>query len=222
MKIGIFGCSYADENSSPLPEMHQKSSKPWARLLRENYNHDVTNFGKSASSVFFSYQNFLKHYHEFEKNIIIVTTTARLYLPQNQKHPHWTVNYKEAQHKVGYVIAKFYFENIFNPIEYDHYRELILEKLRTYKNTLVIDVNEALGFIAQKEYNFFQETFLNKISMMNDNRYNHLSEQANVYVADQIQKWIETNEFSLNVKDFPLPRSEDAEIYFPKDILKKI
>ena len=70
MKIGIFGDSFADE--------HLKPSKSWIECLRDNYEYnEVTSFGYGGTSLEWSYNNFLEHYHKYDRIIFIMTDHRR-------------------------------------------------------------------------------------------------------------------------------------------------
>ena len=213
MKIGIFGCSYADRDSARVPNLHSGGSKPWSQWLADKDKFDIQNYGRCASSVYFSYKNFLEYNQNFDKNIFIATTANRLYIPELE-HKHWTPHFDHLQNADGYSAVKLYFEKIFNREEHECFKKLVKNDLKNYKNTLVIDINELLMPQTVREWNFFNAHLDKKVLWQTCNRYNHLSKENNMILANKIEIWIETGKFTLSEEDFVLPQLEDVSMYF--------
>jgi hypothetical protein len=81
MKIAIYGDSYGNHWIDNLPNDTANRGSCWIELLSEN--HQVTNFSQGASSLFFSYQHFIKNHHNYDYNIFLVTQLNRLIVPRN-------------------------------------------------------------------------------------------------------------------------------------------
>jgi hypothetical protein len=78
-RVAVYGDSFADPNGHghwDHPELEQYS---WINLLGKKY--DVTNFGKASSSVYYSYNEFLSSYEEYNKIVFLVTDEFRWFTP---------------------------------------------------------------------------------------------------------------------------------------------
>ena len=70
MKLGIFGDSYADPNPNP--------DYAWSHYLTQSLQPElVTNFSRSGTSHWWSYENFLKNYSNFDTIVFCHTTEWR-------------------------------------------------------------------------------------------------------------------------------------------------
>jgi hypothetical protein len=72
MKIGVYGDSYADFHP-------QSDPYSWASYLQQMFdgNIEIFNYARTGSSVYFSYQNFLKSYYLYDLIIFLVTNPNR-------------------------------------------------------------------------------------------------------------------------------------------------
>ena len=87
IKIGIFGDSYAnaEHGHEDYPNMQYDA---WFYKLDNIY--EATSYGVSGSSNYYSYQEFLKHNHKYDKNVFLITYPGRhpsseIYLEKNTK-----------------------------------------------------------------------------------------------------------------------------------------
>lgn len=78
MKIGIFGDSFAQSNTIWSHDVCGGVGKSWSEVLSEKY--DVTNFGLSGSSTYYSYNKFILHQNKFDKVIFISSQPGRITL----------------------------------------------------------------------------------------------------------------------------------------------
>src|SRR6056300_637529 len=84
MKIAFYGDSFSDEN---------KNEKSWPVLLSKKLNASRTNYSIEASDIYFSYNNFLENYKDYDLNIFVATSLRRTswFKRKNHKHTHiWT------------------------------------------------------------------------------------------------------------------------------------
>jgi hypothetical protein len=77
MKITIFGDSFGDDTIESLIQ----SETSWIDVLREN-GHIITNFSKGGSSLYYSYERYLKYidshsYEEYDLIIFVMTGPGR-------------------------------------------------------------------------------------------------------------------------------------------------
>jgi len=77
MNLGIFADSFGK-----VRDIVKNPTKSWTVLLENNFN--VTNFAKSGSSLYYSYDLFLKYHTTFDKVIFVATVPGRLNLPANR------------------------------------------------------------------------------------------------------------------------------------------
>jgi len=86
MKIAVYGDSFAGCNLTNIPGDNLDRGKSWVEVLEQKYT--VTNFSKTASSLFYSYELFLKHNKDFDYNIFLVTEPNRLTLNMEDDNYH--------------------------------------------------------------------------------------------------------------------------------------
>lgn len=80
MKIAIFGDSFAHTE-----EFNENRS--WYESVKA-HGYDVNNFARSGSSLWYSYDQFIKHNSEYDKCIFLVTNWGRYHVPQ-MFQPFW-------------------------------------------------------------------------------------------------------------------------------------
>lgn len=73
--VGVFGDSYADPIGHGHYHFKELDEMGWPNLLKCKY--EVGLHGKTASSVYYSYQKFLEHHHKYDKIVFVVTMTTR-------------------------------------------------------------------------------------------------------------------------------------------------
>jgi hypothetical protein len=81
MKIGIFGDSFAARASPPAVE----DQTFWSDVIGKV--HDVENFAKAGTNLYWSYTLIKDNYYKFDTVILVVTGFGRLYTP-NAKNTH--------------------------------------------------------------------------------------------------------------------------------------
>ena len=81
MKIGIFGDSFAARASLFTAE----DQTFWCDII--GTKHEVENFSKAGTNLYWSYNLFKEHYRDFDTIIFVVTGFGRLYTP-NAKNTH--------------------------------------------------------------------------------------------------------------------------------------
>lgn len=70
MKIGVFGDSFAQENSACL-------DTNWHTLLAKKLNAEVNSYGKNGTSIYYTYQEFKKYNQMYDLNVVLVTDPHR-------------------------------------------------------------------------------------------------------------------------------------------------
>lgn len=81
--LGTFGDSYADPNSP-------SNSKPWMDFLAEKLDMPVENHGRSGTSIWWSYEKFLKNYQKFSHIVFTYSHFNRMnHLPAQFEGMHF-------------------------------------------------------------------------------------------------------------------------------------
>jgi hypothetical protein len=145
MKIGIFGDSFAARpGHAHLPE----DKTFWSDTIGEV--HDVENFGKAGTNLYWSYNLLKDNYHKFDTIIFVATGFGRYYIPNADHH---TVKHAFNIAQIKYLLT------LGKPNEDESYSDhdlTILKTLRDYKLYVEDDIQSAL----------FHELLLSEIKRM--------------------------------------------------------
>lgn len=205
MKIGIFGCSFADET---LPYTLDSNLQSWSSYLRV-YGYDVTNFGVKGSSVWYSYDLYCRHHNNFDLILFLETAAGRYYAENIKTHLVPTL-----QHITGnkLEVANFY-KFIFNKKYDEAMIELMIRQVKSNPKVTHIVAMDTLGKVSRLEnkiYNFRPE-----LGTEQDNRFCHLSDLNNRSLAAYIHKCISNNTpIKLDSDWHQIPTVEDRHKYF--------
>jgi hypothetical protein len=69
LKVGIFGDSYADPIRHGHDNFRELDDIGWPNLLQNNY--EVGLHAIAGSSIYYSYQEFLKHHEKYDKIVLL-------------------------------------------------------------------------------------------------------------------------------------------------------
>lgn len=226
MKIGIFGDSYAHEGSAYL--LNLNNDKSWMKILTD-CGYDITSYGMSGSSMYWSYKNYLQHRHKYDYIIFLATTINRIYVP-TAKYNHWHSNYFLSEDDVRtqeakknnadhWEALKLYFSLLFNEEEHQTYKDLMLNEIEPNPNTLCLDVEKYLIPMSSKEFSQLKKID-SSICQFKDNRFCHFSQDGNTFIANKIVHWLKSGFFNYNDQD-QYPDINETTIskiynYFPK------
>ena len=75
LKVGMFGDSYADPIRHGHDNFRELDDIGWPNLLRNKY--EVGLHALAGSSIYYSYQEFLKHHEKYDKIVFVVTDPIR-------------------------------------------------------------------------------------------------------------------------------------------------
>lgn len=75
MKIAVYGDSFAE----PVQFGYKGFDFLWCNTLADKLNGSITNFAKSGTSIFYSYQKFLDTYNDYDLCIFVTTEPNRYY-----------------------------------------------------------------------------------------------------------------------------------------------
>jgi hypothetical protein len=193
--------------------------------LKKNSNIEVENFGQSGSSVYYSYNLYLKHKDKFDKIIFSVTTPTRITVnhPSQKGKKLFLTSWdtildkqRDYMRQAGiYDAVNLFYQYLYDLEEYTTYRDLIIQDLKSYKNCLIMDIADLMK-VSKIDYEFYLKLNYNYYDMHKflDNRYCHMNNENNSILADMILSWISSGVFEFNLSKFVNPRVEDREIYF--------
>lgn len=149
MKIAIYGDSFGSHYLRNTPGDETDRGLGWPEWLAEKYQ--VTNFALAGSSLFYSYELFLKHNKKFDYNIFLVTEPNRLTIPKEsvRKDPripcHINLNLIDTMsryndtHRDLVTAVNLYYGLIHNPESVNTFHRLMLEDItRVNQNSLLI------------------------------------------------------------------------------------
>ena len=77
IKLAIFGDSFADDSYDEWKGVWKDVGPSWMAHLKNTNEYQITNFAKSATSMYWSKKLFDRHYKEFDKIIFVVTFPCR-------------------------------------------------------------------------------------------------------------------------------------------------
>ena len=214
MKVGIFGDSFATR--TPI-----NNSLSWCHYVQENDpTLDIWNYAIGGSSIYFTYQNFIKHHNKFDKVIVCATDANRLWLPNTVKE--WDVIHTSTvAHFNGLDMCpeeianaiKGYYAHIVNVDQQKDLRLLqVAHMLQLRPDMLYFDcfVQDRRDRLAHDNPIGPRYMALDKISNLApggeiptpETRCNHMSKENNIILAAKITNWINTSEFEMNITDF--------------------
>ena len=228
MKIGIFGDSFADCSWYPWAKTNTNIGPGWPELLAINYK--LINYAHGGSSLFYSYQLFLKHHTQFDKVIFVTTAAERFYTnlvetktifhvvpgtdfkkrSQIEKDQGHYTNAKIVEAASDYVLYALDSkkEKLFSDLMVDNIARIrndtiVIPALHTTEPSTV-----TLGDISLLENTFYNMSDnLSKLHNLTDLRKCHLTDENNHMVYEKIIDILtgKSNHFKLTNEDFKIP-----------------
>ena len=210
MRIGIFGDSFADEQN-----IFRSDNMSWANQIRVS-GYDVDNYGKCASSLYYSYLQLKEHHEKYDKVIFVATGEGRLYLdhlPETLQHvSHGRIENLKTETKGEYPqvvkAIEYYYTHLHN---YSYARVthqlLLKECIRIRPDALFIpcflessDSGEKFNLNMISNYDHAQSAEQHNLEGMSiqDRRFCHMNDNNNMLVAEKIKNWIKTGEFDID------------------------
>jgi len=88
MRIGVFGDSFADR-APHNPDSPFKEDESWIRFIEEGGN-KITTYGKTGTSTWYAYQQFLAHHDQFDHIVFMHSSLHRIHhLPHGCEGLHF-------------------------------------------------------------------------------------------------------------------------------------
>lgn len=222
MKIAIYGCSFAHEESAAFKK---NPGKAWAKILREDYGYNVTNFALSGTSIYWSYLQFKKTHEEFDRIIFCQTDPDRHYAPNMSTYlsQHSSPSTIKSQfsklEKNELEILKMYYMFTQNKEEKEDMAELMSKEIKFKRpDVLYIESFKTLQKINELDV-LIQERFSKGFPM--DPRYCHMNNVNNSILALKINDWLNGNAFMFDLKDFKPVDQEELNMYYEYFFFKK-
>lgn len=235
MRVAIFGDSWGDVRSSYVL---QKDQDPWVVTLGKKY--DITNFCEAGSSVYFSTENFLEHYKNFDKVIFLISDCARRYLPEHsgiQSGPeilrHIKFNSPEmlresveqtTRNKEIQLAIELYYRYIENDKQDKYYHQLILNDIQSKLPPDKLLMLEYCYYISKKEDMYYQSLGYD-VNLFMERKNCHMTHTNNHRMAELIDQWLTNpesvkltinNTHSINTELFYDPIDEPFEKYYKR------
>jgi hypothetical protein len=228
MKIGIFGDSFADCSWYPWAETDTNIGPGWPELLATNYN--LVNYAHGGSSLFYSYQLFLKHHSQFDKVIFVTTACERFYtnlvetktifhvVPGTDFKKRSQVEKDRGHHINAKIVeaAGDYVLYVLDSKKERLFSDLMIDNITCIRpDTIIIPALHAkesstvtVGEISKLENTFYNMTDqLFKLHNLTDLRKCHLTDENNTMVYEKIKDILtgKSNHFNLTNEDFRIP-----------------
>lgn len=235
MKIGIFGDSFATSVSL----VSKQSGISWTRLLK-NYGYQTRNFAEAASSLWWSYERFLKNYEKCDQIIFVVTSLGRVSSPKKIiLSKYWHIagmsnledNLKKYKSNFELKILNsmkdyfLYFQND-QQEKFLHNKiiEEIINKCNSDKKPLLlipayqdsVDFQNIfkmpLVYITNKELRI--DTGSDSYVLEKSTRANHMSKHNNEILAKLVHEILQGMRTSVTMDDFIFKKSPNPEDYW--------
>lgn len=238
MKVAIFGDSWAKELGT---ENKLNPSPAWWSILSNTY--DITNYGLSGSSTYYSYEIFEEVQNNFDKVIFIASTAGRIHLPDELKlksmHIGGTKRFQvtslsDAENTLAFLekndpnattdIMKLkaivtYYGYVMNIKEQELINNMYQRMVKYIKgdNALVIDSLPVLYPISRLESDHWGIDLPSVFRQgYREHRKCHMSEENNAMLANEIDNWLKTGKFNLTPDKFIIPKDNWTR-YFAMD-----
>lgn len=217
MNIAIFGCSFACMQSNHgMKSNFNSKGRPWMQILNEDFNYNITNYGYSGSSMYYSYSKFKENYKNFDRIIFLGTYPDRKYSPNFKNFPHILIAFaspeKMPSHatKDEHELIRDYYTYIHNVEEADNMKELMVNDIKNLcgDKALYIDVPTTIANVTK------MERLSGFIEQPADNRWCHISNENNYIFASQINNWLIGNPFIFDLASFKKPTAEELKSYY--------
>lgn len=210
IKIAIYGDSQGNHNPFEISDI------AWYDFL-DRTKFQVTNYAEPGSSTMFSYLNFDKTYHKFDKIIFLISDDSRLLLPEHSpiiqritltKTRHAFINFDKV---IDYSLNKSvidavrqYYEFLFDP-----------EQAKAVQRCLINDMKSRCIdglFLNFMHWERKENKFYNKSGYEKDKRVCHLSQTNNYNLFRYINDWLHNK--CKDLDSYYSDPKEPAETYY--------
>jgi hypothetical protein len=229
IKLGIFGDSYADPRTGELGD------RSWIDFITDTGLYEIKNLSFTGSSLWYSYDQFLKNHHNFTKIIFLITATNRLTIPNNSNLKVWPhLNYQQSKvyyeisnndQKNDYKIILDYYENIHDTDKDSIVHKLIIESISNIRPDAIIYPCFKLDYIEEFPLYYitkFEDSFINltdnkRVELykkgLRDSRTCHMIEDNNQIVSNMFLHRLRGDVFNITESILSKPK-KDLSYYY--------
>jgi hypothetical protein len=230
MKLGIFGDSYgiSSVRDNDIPDLS------WVQIIANTGKYTVTNYCIGGSDLWFSYQKFVTHQHEFNKIIFLVTNPHRVYLPKvdlftNFANAKLRAGLFDGELKTQYQLAVSYYENLHNFEKDELCHELVVEKIKSIRSDIILYPCFDLPYL--KDFSLVEITNFEDLALgltsdirqrfnnnkLRDSRKCHMIGENNLVVANMFMDRLEGKNTTLSREVLKTP-NKPIEYYYQSRI----
>lgn len=236
MHIGVFGDSFADYC------VRNRDVTPWFDIVRQ-HSYSLVTHAKCASSLNFSFEQFIRNHSKYDKVIFIAAPPGRITIPdhyrefekskldflQHQMSSLVDFHIKEAPvlKASDEIIAHLHAAKSYFLFLHDDYLEEITRLAQvSYIKQLRPDALILSMVPKETDYLSLMQVSKTEISASNhnhlppgpffDKRQCHMSQENNEIFANKIMQWIDTGILHMSLDDFIFPTNVALEDIFIK------
>ena len=210
MKLAIYGDSFAD------PSWTNNDYLAWPELLSNDFQ--VTNFAKSGSSLWWSYQQFKQNKDNFDYNIFVGTIYGRYYLEGLDKHLN--INDNSWPKVNGVDLGQLYYQHFFSESREIAFNNFMIVDIMASAEVYIPSFTESslngewsLNHFSNLEYEHYGVLSFSGV----ENRKCHLSKEHNNMIYDKIKSAIVNNNTTLGLTESDaIPPQDPFNYYFNK------
>lgn len=212
MTLAIFGDSYADTGVDPR--------RSWPCLLSGMVN----NYSLSGSSLYYSYTQFLEHHHRYDKIVFLITAWGRYHTQWGPVSGLRGVE-DQIEHSRGH--RRRVFESLRDHIIYSQndqelrcYHQLMIKHIQTLRpDSLMIPCFDPQVSLFESRLDLYSVSLIDQqlwhidMDRVKDLRCCHINDENNRILAQGIDQWAQSGQFTLTLKDFVQPQGS-RDYYF--------
>ena len=232
--FAVTGTGYDDADALNGPS--------WTTLLELDPRYAVTNMAEGGSGMWFSFRNFVRHQHEYDIIVYVVTESHRLYHPittdsgirhWNFAAPQW---FDAIKHKLSAQSSdnpglkevsaiELYFEHLLDIEERDTFQRLMINDIRTvrpdailipaFRESIYDHVGACLVDISDREIQHLGLRLADTFKTRDERRLCHLTKENNRTLYEHVVQWIDGENMSMHAEDFGIMSAAELDRYMP-------
>jgi hypothetical protein len=226
MKVAIYG----DSHAACIFERSINDDISYVEMLYHKY--DIKNFGQGGSSLFYSYNLFLKTEKHFDKIIFLITTPGRIYLNPfdhptiHPNHLHitginqaeWYTEIYSDENKKVFQSVKDYILYVQNMQQEQMFHELMTQNIKRLRPDALIIETTKFASGKDTDFNFWNidEIAANIFAEFNDFRHCHMSKEKHIILYEMIEENIKTGKDIDYTRLMNVKPSKTFEEYFKR------
>lgn len=209
--LAIYGDSFADA------AWIENNYLAWPELLQDHYN--ITSYAEAGSSLWWSYEKFLKTYQNYDRCIFVVTVPGRIYIESEDAHLNLNPNTWPVWH--GINIGKLYYRYFYSDAREFAFHNFLVNDILSKDNVLVVPAfKESLPTYTGWSLCHLADTELLHYGLVhagtNEYRKCHMSKENNIVVYNKILNALLLNEKILHLEENDFVAPSDPMITYWK------